>query len=274
MTASEAERVRFGSHGRLSRRSIAVGVVGIAALALLARFTAAILVNAPAGPSALPVGALDRLAAGLAALAAVGLGVTEDDPVAGVGLLFVGVFGCLAVGVGLAVPAGIAVVAGTAVVLVAATERLSAATVPAVGLVVALAVSLLAGLGVAQLGHLGSALALLAIGTTPLFAATDRRALAGGVIAFAVVIAAGLAYPFVTGAVTLVASGVVGASLPVIGLAVAGAVTTASAALRQRRWALLAGVGLLALAGVPATLSRGIPFALGIATVLTLGVGK
>ncbi|MFC6976120.1 hypothetical protein ACFQL1_17795 [Halomicroarcula sp. GCM10025709] len=43
-----------------------------------------------------------------------------------------------------------------------------------------------------------------------------------------------------------------------------------SAAGRTRNWPLLAGVALLALAGVPATLGRAVPFALGIATLVAL----
>ncbi|MFC7174059.1 hypothetical protein ACFQL0_13250 [Haloplanus litoreus] len=42
--------------------------------------------------------------------------------------------------------------------------------------------------------------------------------------------------------------------------------TAGSAALRRREWSLLAGVVLVAFAGVPAALPRAVPFALGAAT--------
>lgn len=273
MTASEAERWRFGRHGRPADRSVAAAT-GIVAVALAVRFVAAVAVNAPGQPSAVPTGLLDAGVTGLAGLAAVAVGASEDDALVGIGPLFVGVFGLLAAFVdSVAVPAAVAVVAGTAVLALAVREDLSTArTLAAALLVAALGVSLAGGLGPASLRPAGSMLSLLAVATTPVFAATDARALSGGAVAFGVVLAFGLARPFVTGAVTLVGGGVVGVSLPVVALAVAGAVTTASAALRTRRWPLLAGVALLALAGVPAELSRAVPFALGTIALLALEV--
>lgn len=270
MTASEAERWRFGRHRRPAGRSVAVAATGVVAVALGVRFVASVAVNAPGGPSAVPTGLLGAGVTGLAGLAAVAVGASEDDALVGIGPLFVGVFGLLAAFVdSVAVPAAVAVVAGTAVLAFAAREDLSTARALAAALLVAaLGVSLAGGLGPASLRPAGSTLALLAVATTPVFAATDARALVGGAAAFGVVLGFGLARPFVTGAVTLVGGGVVGASLPVVALAVAGAVTTASAALRTRRLPLLAGVALLALAGVPAELSRAVPFALGIVVLL------
>ena len=275
MTASEVEWPTVARPRRPERRTVAVGAAALVTLALAARFAVAVLVNAPAPPAALPQGPIERATAGLAALVALGLGATTDDPVTGVGLLFVGVFGLLAVGVGLAMPAAVALVAGTAVVAVGSRADLDTLTSAATALLVAaLALSMAGGVAWPALRPEGSTLALLAVGATPAFAATDWRALLGGGVAFAVVTAVGLAYPFLAGATTLVGSGVVGTSVPVVALAVGGAVTTASAALRQRRLGLLAGVAILALAGVPATLSRAIPFALGIATLLTLEVRR
>lgn len=275
MIASEVESPTLARGRRLERRTIAVGATALVAIALAVRFAAAVLVNAPAPPAALPQGPIERATAGLAALVALGLGATADDPVTGVGLLFVGVFGLLAVGVGLATPAAVALVAGTAVVAVGSRAELDAVTGAATALlVVALAVSLAGGVVRPTLRPTGSTLALLAVAATPAFAATDWRAFLGGGVAFVLVTAVALANPFVAGATTLVGSGVVGTSMPVVALAVGGAVTTASAALRQRRFGLLTGVVILALAGVPATLSRAIPFALGVATLLTLEVRR
>lgn len=275
MTASATGRLGRRRGAIPERRRLALAGVGLVALALATRFVVSVLINAPAWPSTLPVEALEQLTTGLAALAAGVLGATADDPLTGIGLLFVGVFGLLALVVGLAVPAAVAVVAGTVLIALGRRADLTPTTGAATGLLVAgLAVSLTGGLGLASLRPLGSTLALLALAATPVFAATDARALVGGVVAFAAVALLGLTYPFLTGAVTLVGSGVIGTSLPVVALAVAGAVTTTSAALRQRRWGLLAGVALLALAGVPATLERAVPVALGIATLLTLEGGR
>lgn len=275
MTASETELPRVGRVELLPRQTLAIGAVSLAATAVVLRFLSIAVVNAPAGSSTLPLGPIDLGTTGLAAVVAVLLGATEDDPIAGVGLLFVGVFGLLAVGTGLAIPAAVAIVAGTAAVAVAVRGELTPATGVATALLVAaLAASLAGGLTTTALRPIGSTLALLAIAATPVYAATDRRALVGGTVAFASVVVLGLIDPFVTGAIALVGGGVVGSSLPVVALAVAGAVTTASVALRERRVALLAAVALLAFAGVPAALPRAVPFALGIGALLTLGVGE
>lgn len=273
MTAS-ATRHRFRPLLSNRRRPLAALVTGAAALAVVTRYVAVLLVNAP-GWTGPPVGT-DLLTAGVtavAALATVTLALTERDPTAGVGLLFVGVFGLLSLVDGAAaVPAAGAVVVGTAVVVAASRRELSPGeTGVATVLVAALAVGLVSGVG----GRVGlrplvSTVSLVGVGVTPVFAATDGRAVVTGSVAFGAVVAVGLSRPFLTGAVTLTGSGVVGTSLPVVALAVAGAVTTASAALRTRRWTLLAGVALVAVAGVPVTLGRAVPFALGVAA-LTAG---
>jgi hypothetical protein len=217
MTASEVESPALGHGRRPERRTIALAATAVVALALAARFAVAVLVNAPAAPSALPQGPIERGTAALAAFVALGIGVTEDDPISGVGLLFVGVFGLLAVAVGLATPAAVALVAGTALVAAGSRTDLGVAAGAATALLVAaLAVSLAGGVGWPALRAPGSTLALLAIAATPAFAATDWRALVGGVVAFVVVTAIGLANPFLAGATTLVGSGVVGASMPVV----------------------------------------------------------
>lgn len=266
MTATRTRRWRPPLPAR--RRG---AVVAVAAVALLGRALATTLTNAPVGPSgAVPVVALIDLSTAVAALGAVGLALTVDDPAAGVGLLFVGVFGLLSLLTGaVALPAAVAVGGGTAAVVLAVRRSLAPTAAAALSLlVVALLVNLAGGVGgVASLRAPGSTLALLAVAATPVFAATTGRAALGGLLAFVAVVAVGLANPFVTGAVTLVGGGVVGSSLPVVALAAGGAVTTASAALRRDEWLLLAGVTLVALAGVPATLSRAVPFALGAATL-------
>ncbi|MFB6102543.1 MAG: phosphate ABC transporter permease [Haloplanus sp.] len=258
------------------RRAVVTGVTGVAAVALVLRFLATALANVPGGLAGLGLGSLTAGTTAVAALAAVGLALTEPHPTAGVGLLFVGVFGLLTlVSNAVAVPAAAAVVAGAAAVAVTHRRRMAAVSSVAVGvLLIALGVGVVSGVGrVVSLRSLGSTLALAGVAITPVFAATTARAALGGALAFVAVVAIGLSQPFVAGAITLVGGGVVGTSLPVVAFAVAGAVTTASAAVREAEWVLLAGVVLLAFAGVPSTLDRAIPFALG-ATTLTLREGR
>jgi len=284
MTAT-ALRSRVGPLLGRGDHSVAVAATGVAALAVAVRYVAVLLVNAP-GRTALPV-ASDALAVGatgVVSLAAVALAVTRADAVAGTGLLFVGVFGLLALLDGAAaLPAAVATVAGTAAVAAASGRELDPLSATATALLLAaLSVGLASGVGGwTGLRPLASTVALVGIAALPAFAASDWHsrsapdwtALVGGLFAFAAVVAVGRTVPFVTGAVTLTGSGVVGTSLPVVALAVAGAVTAASAAARTGRWTLLAGVALVAFAGVPASLSRALPFALGIAA-LALGEGR
>lgn len=261
----------------VDHRRAAVAVTALAAATLAGRFLAALTVNVPTAPATAPVGVLTPAATALAAVAALVVGLTERNPMAGVGLLFVGVFGLLSlVSSAVTTPAAVAVVAGTAVVTVAHRDQLDAGTGAVAGLLgLALAVGLASGVGgVASLRPLASTLALAGIGVTPVLAATDTSALVRGCLAFGAVVVVGLSMPFVAGAVTLVGTGAVGTSLPVVALAAGGAVTTASAAGRERRWALLAAVALLAFAGVPVTLGRAVPFALGVAALVSLEVGR
>ncbi|MDS0222975.1 phosphate ABC transporter permease [Haloarcula sp. S1AR25-5A] len=277
MTAALQQRVRplltVGGH---SPEDLAVGA---AAVAVAARYLAVMFVNAP-GYGGVPVspGLATVVSTAVVASAAIVVAVTDADPLTGIGLLFVGVFGLLSlVSSAAALPAAVAIVLGTATVAAVAGRDLDLVSAAAVALLVAaLSVGLASGVGGwTGLRLVASTVALLGIASTPAFAATDWRSLwtadwgavLGGVAAFAVVLAVGRAVPFVTGAVTLTGTGVIGTSLPVVALAVAGAVTTASAASRTRRWALLAGVALVAFAGVPATLPRALPFALGIAAL-------
>jgi len=281
MTAALQQRVRpLLSDGRHSLADIAVGA---AAVAVAARYLAVLFVNAP-GYGGVPVSPdlVTVASTAVVAAAAIAVAVTDADPLTGIGLLFVGVFGLLSLlSSAAALPAAAAIVLGTATVAAVAGRHLDLVSASATALcVAALSIGLASGVGGwTGLRPVASTVALLAIASTPAFAAADWRSLStadwgaviGGVAAFAVVIAVGRAVPFVTGAVTLTGTGVVGTSLPVVALAAAGAVTTASAASRTRRWALLAGVALVAFAGVPASLPRALPFALGIATLVQEG---
>lgn len=251
MTATALRR-RVGPLLADGGQSITLAATGVAALAVAVRYVAVLLVNAP-GRTALPVGsgALADGATAVVALAAIALAVTRSDGVAGTGLLFVGVFGLLALLDGAAaLPAAVAVVAGTATVAAASRHDFDPLSATATALLLsALSVGLASGVGGwTGLRPAASTVALLSVAATPAFAASgwrsrstaDWTALVGGLLAFAAVLTVGRAAPFVTGAVTLTGSGVVGTSLPVVALAVAGTVTAASAAARTGRWTLLA----------------------------------
>ncbi|AJF27295.1 phosphate ABC transporter permease [Haloarcula hispanica] len=283
MTAALQQRVRPLLHG--GSHSLANLAVGAAAVAVAARYLAVLFVNAP-GYAGVPVspGLATGVSTAVVAAAAIAVAVTDADPLTGIGLLFVGVFGLLSLlSSAAALPAAAAIVLGTATVAAVSGRRLDLVSAAAVALLVAaLSIGLASGVG-GWTDHrpVASTVALLGIASTPAFAAADWRSLStadwgaviGGLAAFAVVFGVGRAVPFVTGAVTLTGTGVVGTSLPVVALAAAGAVTAASAASRTRRWSLLAGVALVAFAGVPASLPRALPFALGIA-VLTAQEGQ
>lgn len=267
-----------------SSRSVTQFVTALAAVIVGVTFATRVVRNAPVnlpeafvggGPHiGVAPGPLAGLAMGVAAVAAVIVGLTDADPAAAIGLLFVGVFGLLAlVSRSAALPASAAVVAGLGAVVVANRDRIGRSRLLSVtALYSGVALALASGVGeIAAVRPVASTLSLLGVGLLPLFAATDTEALLGGGLAFAAVVAVGLSQPFVTGAVTLVGGGVVGATLPVVAFAVAGAVTTASAAARQGRWRVLSGVALLGFVGVPATLPRALPFALGVAVLATMG---
>lgn len=270
MSTRTALRTALPDAESVDTQPLAALAVGVATAAVGARFLAAVVRNTPVAVS---TGSLAAGTAAVAAIATIAVALMRDDPITGVGLLFVGVFGLLGVGVPAATtPAAVAVIAGTVVAVVSARDDLSRSGTAVTGLLVlALAVGLASGVGdQATLRPLASTVALLGIAATPIYAATETRSILRGCLACVAVTAVGLSLPFVTGAVTLVGTGAVGSSLPVVALAVGGAVATASAALRRRRWPLLFGVALLAFAGVPATLHRAVPFALGVAALTTL----
>ena len=145
-----------------------------------------------------------------------------------------------------------------------------------VGLALALggSLSLLAGVGVepATLRSLGTGVVLLAVAGSPAFGGWDRQGLLVGLGVGAVVLAIGSTAPFVTGAVSLVVGGVVGASLPLLFLAAVGATSLLWTGLRQGRWNLALAASLLLVAGIPATVPRGLGFL--VALVLLGGVDR
>ncbi|MDS0261226.1 phosphate ABC transporter permease [Haloarcula sp. S1CR25-12] len=256
--------------------SVATGTLGVATVAVTLRFLTALLVNAPSTPGAAPLSALETASTVAAAAALVAGGLRAATPTAGVGALFGGVFGLLAAGTPVAtVPATVALAGGTAVFVGAHRDVFTPLSGVAVALLtLALAWSSLSGVvGVAPARRLGSIVAFLALGALPALGTADVWSLVSGAVGLAVTLWFAYSLPFVAGAVTLVTTGAVGTPLPVVAVAVAGVVTAGSAALRVRRWWLVAGVALVAAAGVPVTVTRAVPFALGV-TALVRGVDR
>lgn len=214
------------------------------------------------------------------ALAALALAVTTDDTLERVGLAFVGAFGLLlTITPAVTVPAVLAVAGGGTLAIGRRWQRLDRRSdwhVLPVGLVLtSVAVSLLGSIGVAPrtLWTIGSHLALLGAAGTPALLGHGRRDWAFGGVVAGVLVAVGGSAPFVTGAVTLIGGGVVGASLLVLAVGLCGLVTTASAALRQRHWYALVGAGLLLAGGIPTSIPRALAVVLGLLLLIEPRVG-
>ena len=251
------------------RRRVTVGAAVLALLPTLARMA----VNAPVpvpvdfAAAADPLSTLGLLAPAVAVLV---LAATEPDLQAGIGLLFVGVFGLLAALAPRAVvSAAIAMPAGASLIVLQDRRRAgeSGADDPGsrgptrtqaavAGLLLGGALVSVAGaLGIyaGTLRPAGSALALLAAGATPVFFRTTSTDWVVGGVAAAGVLTVAAAAPFVLGAVLLVGLGVVGTPLLVVAAGLGGLAVAASAAVRRRTWLGLAAVALLVAGGAPAS---------------------
>ncbi|QSG13248.1 putative membrane protein [Halapricum desulfuricans] len=244
----------------------ALGLAGAAGL-LVAR----VALNAGLAPGV--AGSMDvfRLAATVGpALGALGIAATTGDPVERIGVAFVGVFGLLSVVPAATTAAVVAVVAGGSLAAAGRWRQVGRPVdwhmLPIVLLAGAVGVSLLGGIGVepTTLRSIGSQLTLLGAAATPALLGHGRADWAFGGLAAAVLVAVGVTAPFVTGAVTLIGGGVVGASLLVLAVGLAGLTTTASAATRTRHWHALLGAGLVFAAGVPASMPRALAVVLGV----------
>lgn len=245
-------------------------------------------------PVTVPVADLYPIASAVATVAPplglLGIAVATERPAIQVSLTFAAVFGLLTVVARPALlPATVAVMAAIGLVTVTqvgrrwyrapetgsrprlVTDRRPdeiATDVVAVGLAVGAVISLAAGLGVAPaaLRPLGSKVMLLSVAALPVFVDWDWNALLVGVGAAGAVAAFGLAEPFVTGAVSLVVGGIVGTSLPLLLVATAGGVTVLWASVRDGHLTIALAAGALLVAGVPATMPRG----LAVLTAITL----
>jgi len=205
------------------------------------------------------------------AIGALAIATVTEDAAERVGLVFVGTFALLlTLTTAVYVPAAVAIAGGGALTVGRRWQRLDRPgdwhILPATLLMGAVVVSLLGSLGVepTTMWTVGSHLALLGMATTPALLGHRRTDWAFGGVVAGVLFAVGVSAPFVTGAVTLIGAGVVGASLLVLAVGICGLVTTASAAVRQRHWYALVGAGLLLAGGVPTTTPRALAVVLGV----------
>jgi hypothetical protein len=253
---------RIGSVGLL----VAIGV-GVAT-------AVRVLYNAPVGPTAIPSGLVPVTGTAAALGSAVALAVvalSSDRPAVRVGFLFAGVFGVLAtvsdaatVAAAVAIPGGAAVVFGRALGLPSTYVALRRG-------VLALAFTLAAGFSLAATAGIvgpsarsaGSIAFLAGVSLLAVRGEGDSIAFVAGAVAFAGVVAASAAAPYVTGSALLVGFAVVGAPHLLVATAAFGGITAAVAGIRDGDTWLAVGAALLLLAGVPAT-----P---GAATVVCLG---
>jgi hypothetical protein len=263
-------------HPSVSASTARTGALGVALLLTASLTLVRVVRNAPVdapGVASAPALLLPATQV-VAGLAVVLVGLTTDRRSVRTALVFAGVFAVLAaVGSAASVPAVGALVVGGAV-LVGTDARTHAETprrwlvggLVLTGVVASLAAVL--GVATATLRPLGTTLALVGLAVVPLLVDPPRAAwLAGGAVAGGV-LAVGLAAPFVVGAVTLVSTAVVGASLPLLALGLGGATVAAVGFAQTGHRPAALGVALLALAGVPATVPRATLVVLGLAAVL------
>jgi hypothetical protein len=242
-----------------------VGSVGLLAAVAVGVATAIrVLYNAPFEPVAFPprlvpaVGTVAALASGVA-LAAVGL--STERPVVRVGLLFAGVFGVLATVSGAAtVAAAVAIPVGAALAFARAMgppetyfELRRGVIALTFALAVGLSLAATAGLVGSPFRAAGSAAFLAGVTLLAVRAEGDPVALGAGALAFAGVVAASAAAPYVTGSALLAGFAVVGSPHLLVATAAFGGVAAAVSGFRGGDARLAIGAVLLLLAGVPAT---------------------
>lgn len=267
-----------GRDGWTATVEVLAGLVALVPAAAL--LVVRVGINAPVGPALPYDGLYDPIAsAALAgpAFGAVLLSVATEDDLVRVGLAFAGVFGLLlAAGAPVTIPATGAILGATALLVVAHPSRPlsadeTAATLVAVAFLAGVAVSTAAMFGYhpAETRPLGSTVALVAVAASPVFVDWTHRSVFAGAIAAAAFAGFAISAPFVAGAASLVAGGIVGVSLPVLVLAVLGGTTVVATGVERRQvGVLLAGLAVL-VAGVPATVPRGLTLVVGLALLIT-----
>lgn len=251
---------------------VATGVVAVSAVA--GRVLLRILRNLPFDPVVAPPTIQGLVGLGtplVLALALVTLALATERTVVRVGLLFAGVFGLLSVVSRAAtLPAVVAVSLGGGLAVIGAlgwssTYRDARRSAVAIAFVAGVTVSLASAIGILDGGFrgIGSLFALGALAMVSVRVEGDRVGLLAGVLALVVVVLVSTTAPYVAGSVLLVGFAVVGVPPVLVALAVAGGTAATVAGLRRAEYALPVGVGLLLLAGVPASLPRAMAVILG-----------
>ena len=289
-TEADPERAD-GRRWALGAPAVAARPLALAALAVVGAWTGfRALHNAPVELPGVVLGAAPWLApaAGLVpGIAAVVLGLRSPGPAERVGLLFAGVFGALATVVPAAtLPAAAALVGGGGVAVLGHRRsvggwRGSIHRLVPVALLGAVALSLGATTGLLPSGvrAAGSTLAVAGLAATPALVRPGPGGWALGALAAGGVLWAGWTLPFVTGAVTLVAFGLVGTPLVGFAAGVGGCVATVAGTLRRREAGEPTdrrrgiGAALVLLAGAPSTAAAATAVVLGAALVAGVGTG-
>ncbi|MFB6162264.1 MAG: hypothetical protein ABEJ86_02330 [Halococcoides sp.] len=271
------QRVGRSTVGRIESADIDRAVLALPATILAALlFGSRLAINARVSMPIDPVGLQDSLVT-ITALACAGsilaIAVLHGRGVETVGLSVVGVFGVLGVIARPATaPAAVAIVAGSTLAIGAklSGERALGATLVAGLLIGGLAGSLagVVGFESATTRPIGSQIALLGAAGTPAVLARGRLDWTLGAIGAGLLVVVAAIAPFVLGATGLVAGAIVGASVPVMALALGGVTTTASAALRTEAYPAALGAGLLLFAGVPATIPRALAVVLAMVVLI------
>ena len=283
--SSPAERAnaRATAPGLPDRLGGLAGSIGpFAAVAVGVATAVRVLYNAPLAPVALPAGLVPVAGTVAALLAGVALAVaalSAERPAVRVGLLFAGVFGVLAtisegatVAAAVAIPAGVSVAFGRATGLPATYFELRRAVLALTfALAAALSLAATAGIVGSPFRAAGSVAFLAGVTLLAVRAEGDPVALVAGAVAFAGVVAASAAAPYVTGSALLVGFAVVGSPHLLVATAAFGGVAAAVAGLRGGDARLVTGAVLLLFAGVPATPGAATAVCLG-AALATLDV--
>lgn len=243
-----------------------------------------VLYNAPFEPAAFPSGLVPAAGTAAALLTGIGLAavaLSSDRPAVRVGLLFAGVFGVLAtvsdaatVAAAVAIPGGAALAFGRALGPPSTYVELRRAVVAlAFALAAGLSLAATAGIVGASFRAAGSVAFLAGVTLLVTRAEGDPVALVAGSVAFAGVVAASAAAPYVSGSALLVGFAVVGSPHLFVATAAFGGVAAAVAGLRDGDAWLATGAVLLLLAGVPATPGAATAVCLG-AALATLDAGE
>jgi hypothetical protein len=210
----------------------------------------------------------------LGGVGAVVVGLRSTATVERVGLVAVGVFAGLAtVTPSATVPTTGVLVVGTAVLV---GHRLTWAdiedgrAVVAIGFLLALAASIGSTTGLLTPGFraVGAWLALLSLAALSIIARPGWPGWLVGGLAVAGVLYAGIASPFLTGAVVLIGAGVVGTPLLLVAAGIGGVVAAITGSILEGSYPLAVGGLLLLMAGVPATVPAGVTVVIGLVLLL------